>query len=221
MIFEIFITFFCIARRFWLLRKTSVHGTYNSLWHEGNIDQWYLSIPKYCNIIGCLNKNIILWHTNNNKIRTTFHGAHAMSHSLLKIISYPSVKKRRKNYSSADIDKAITNIQAGDITRTKAVCGYGIPRQTLARKCKNEKENVAEKMPCSLPVLGETSEKDLVQWSLATQKQGLPMGRETVIKMNSEINRYMFVSVCSVWLVGPGWCDQFRSWHGKLTFLMT
>ena len=84
-----------------------------------------------------------------------FHGAWSLSYlSLLKMISSPSVRKRKKNYSLGDIDEAITNIQTGDISQEKAVCEYGIPRRTLARKCKNKIENVADKRPGSLPVMG-------------------------------------------------------------------
>ena len=69
-----------------------------------------------------------------------FHGERALSEqSLLKMISSPSVKKRKNNYSSGDVDEAITKIQTGEILQAKAVCKYGIPRQTLARKCKNKR----------------------------------------------------------------------------------
>ena len=51
-----------------------------------------------------------------------FHGERAMSdQSLIKMRSSPSAKNRRKNYSSGDVDKAITKIQTGDISRTKAL----------------------------------------------------------------------------------------------------
>ena len=56
----------------------------------------------------------------------------------------------------------------------------------------------------SLPVLGEASEKYLVQWALAMQKQGLPAGRMLVIHQASGIYRYMFGSMRYVGLVGWG-----------------
>ena len=72
-----------------------------------------------------------------------FHGVRALSdQSLLKMMSSPSVKNKRKNYSSGDVDKSITNIQTGGISQAKSVCEYGIPRQTLAHKCKNKRDNV-------------------------------------------------------------------------------
>ena len=146
------------------------------------------------------------------------HGASALSdQSLLKMMSSPSMKKRRKNYSSDNADKAIKNIETGEISQAKAVREYGIPHRTLARKCKNKRENVAEKRPCTLPVLGEAAEKGLVQWALAMQKQGLPVGWEMTIHKASETHRYMFGSMCSVGSVGRGWCDQFMSRHGELT----
>ena len=95
-----------------------------------------------------------------------FHGACTLSdQSLLKMVPSPSLKKRRKNYSSGDVGEAITKIQTGEILQVKAVLVYGIQHLTLARKCKNKLENVAENRPCSLPVLGEAAEKDLVQWA--------------------------------------------------------
>ena len=132
--------------------------------------------------------------------------------SILKIImSSPSVINRRKNYSSGDVDKAITKIQKGDISQAKSVREYGIPCQMLARKCKNKIENVVETRPSSLPVLGEAAEKDLVQWALTMQKQGLPVGPEMITQKASEIHRYTFGSMRSVGSVGRGWCDQFMS----------
>ena len=66
------------------------------------------------------------------------------------------------------------------------------------KKCNNKIENVAEKIPCYLSVLVEAAKKDLVQWDLAMQKQGLPVGCEMLIHKDFEIHRYMFVSMCSV-----------------------
>ena len=71
------------------------------------------------------------------------------------------MKNRSKNYSYGDIDEVITNIQTGEISQAKAVHKYGIPRQTLAHQCKNKIENVADKIPGSLPLLEETAEKDI------------------------------------------------------------
>ena len=76
----------------------------------------------------------------------------------------PSVKKRRNNYSSGDVDEDIKKIQTGEISQDKAVHEYGITRQTLARKYRNKRYNVADKRPGYLPVLGEETEKDLVRW---------------------------------------------------------
>ena len=78
------------------------------------------------------------------------------------MMSYTPVKNSRNGYYSSDIDGAITKIQTGEISKAKALCKYGIPRQTLAGKCKNKRENVAEKSPVSLPVLGGSEEKYLV-----------------------------------------------------------
>ena len=123
------------------------------------------------------------------------------------MVSSPSVKNMRKNYSSGDVDKSVTEIQTGDISQAKAVLKYGIPRQMLAHKCKNRRNNVAEKRPGSCPVLGEAAYKDLVRWALAMQKQCLQVGREMIIQKASEIHCYMFGSMRSVGLVGRGWCD--------------
>ena len=89
-----------------------------------------------------------------------FHGACTLSQTLLEMISSPSVKKRRENNSYGDAYKAITKIETGEISHMKEVRGHGILRQTMAQKCKNKRENVAEKRPGSLPVLGEAAEKD-------------------------------------------------------------
>ena len=66
-------------------------------------------------------------------------------------------------------------------------------------------------------MMGEIEEKDLVQWFLSTQKQGLPVGREIIIQKASEIHRYMFGSMLSVGLVGRGWCDRFMSFLDEST----
>ena len=51
----------------------------------------------------------------------------------------------------------------------------------LGRKCKNKTENLAEKRPGSLPVMGKSENNDLLKWALDIQKQGLPVGWEMII----------------------------------------
>ena len=83
-----------------------------------------------------------------------FHGVRELSdQSLLNMMTYPSVKNRRNNYSSGDADEATTNIQTGEISQAKAVREYGIRLQTLARKYRNKLENVADNRTGFLPVL--------------------------------------------------------------------
>ena len=106
------------------------------------------------------------------------------------------MKKRRNNYSSGDVDEAITKIQTGGIPQEKSVHKYGISRQTIVRKY------VEEKRPGYLTVMGDTEEMDLVQWVLAMQKQGLQVGREMITQKASEIHCYMFSSMRSVGSVG-------------------
>ena len=53
-------------------------------------------------------------------------------------------------------------------------------------------------------MLVEVADKDLVQWDLEMQKQGLLVGQEMIIQKSSEIHHYMFVSVRSVGSVGQG-----------------
>ena len=127
------------------------------------------------------------------------------------------MKKRRNNYSSGDVDEDIKKIQTGEISQDKAVHEYGITRQTLARKYRNKRYNVADKRPGYLPVLGEETEKDLVRWELAIQKQGLLVGQDIISQKNFEIHRYMFGSMRSVGSAGRGCCDLFMSQHGELT----
>ena len=76
---------------------------------------------------------------------------------------------------------------------------------------------MAEKSAGPIPVLVEATEKDLVQWALAMQKQGLPVGRDLMIQKASEICRYIFGFMCSVGLVGHRWCDRFKNRHGEVT----
>ena len=160
----------------------------------------YSKIPQY---YWLLKKNSSSWHTNSKKIRTLFHGTRALSQSLLKIMYSTSVKNRRNNYSSGDVDEAITKIQT-----VKSVHKYGISRQTIVWKY------VEEKRPGYLTVMGDTEEMDLVQWVLAMQKQGLQVGREMITQKASEIHRYTFGSTRSLVSVGRGWCEQFISRHG-------
>ena len=131
-----------------------------------------------------------------------FHCAHALIQSLLNLMFSLSVKRRSNNYSSGDIDKDTTKIQTGDISQLKAVREYVIPGWTLARKCNNKIENVSEKRPVSLSMLGEAAEKYLVQWVLAMQKRGISLGREMIIQKVSEIHRYMFGSTHFLGSVG-------------------
>ena len=146
-----------------------------------------------------------------------FHGEYEMSdQSLLKMVSSPYMEKRRNNYSSDDFDEAITNIKTGEISQAKEVLKYGIPRRMLASTCKNKRDNVAYKRPGPITFLGESEEKDLAERDLAMQKQGLSVGRETIIHKASEIHRHMFGSMCSYGSVGWGWRDQFMSQHGEL-----
>ena len=69
-----------------------------------------------------------LYHTDSNKIRTISHGARVLSdQSLLNMMSFTSVKKRRKNYYFVYVEEAITEIQTGNISQAKPVRKYGIP----------------------------------------------------------------------------------------------
>ena len=86
--------------------------------------------------------------------------------SLLTMMSSPSAKNKRNNYSSGDVEEAIRNIETVEISQVKAIREYGIPRQTLERKCKEKRENVADKRTVPTPVLGEESDKDLVQFAI-------------------------------------------------------
>ena len=63
--------------------------------------------------------------------------------SIISMMSYPSAKNKRKNYSYSDIDEAIKKIDTGDISQAKAVHGYGIMYQTLERKCRNKRGKLA------------------------------------------------------------------------------
>ena len=74
-------------------------------------------------------------------------------------------------------------------------------------------------MPCYLHVLGEVADKYVVQWSLAIQKQDLPVGREMITKKASEIHCCMISSMRSIGSVGWGWCDQFMSRLFELTLI--
>ena len=53
---------------------------------------------------------------------------------------------------------------------------------------------MAEKRPGLTPVLGEDAEKDLVQWPLDMQKQGLPVGRYIIIQDYQDIHCLMYGS---------------------------
>ena len=66
---------------------------------------------------------------------------------------------------------------------------------------------MAEKRSGPTALLGEATEKDLVQWDLAIKKQGLPMGWDMIIQKAQEIHHYMYGSIHSVGSVGCGWCD--------------
>ena len=60
-------------------------------------------------------------------------------------------------------------------------------------------------MPELTPVLGEAIEKDLVQWALAMQKQGLQVGRDIIIHKAKEIHHCIYGSLHYDGLVGRGW----------------
>ena len=105
------------------------------------------------------------------KIGVMFHCTYTLSDpSLLNMMTCPSVKKRRRNYSSSHVSEYITNIQIGDNSQAKEVFKYSTPRQMLGRKCKNKRDNLAKKRPGPIHVLGEALETDLVQLSLAINK---------------------------------------------------
>ena len=121
---------------------------------------------------------------------------------LLMNMSSTCVNKKWKNYSSGEIDKYITNIQTWYISQAKEVHKYGIPRLMLVNKYKKKIENVSEKSPRPMNFIGEAPEKDLVKWDLAMQKQGLPVGQETIIQKAYETHQYKFGSMRSIGLVG-------------------
>ena len=56
---------------------------------------------------------------------------------------------------------------------------------------------MSEKSPGSLHVMVEAVDKDLVQWDLVMQKQGILVVREMIIHKDSDIHNYMFGSMCS------------------------
>ena len=76
---------------------------------------------------------------------------------------------------------------------------------------------MAQNRPGPTPVLKEATEKDLVQWALAMQKRGLPVGRYIIIQKAQEIHHYMYGSLHYVGSAGCGWCKIFMILHCKLT----
>ena len=108
--------------------------------------------------------NISLWHTDNKSFK--IHGARAkLPVASQDVVSFH--EKKKKNYSLGDIYEFIKEIEIGEMSQAKSAREYGIPRETLERKFKKEKDNVAEKRPYLTPVLGEDAENCLVHWSLA------------------------------------------------------
>ena len=140
--------------------------------------------------------------------------ARALSNqSLINMMPSPSAKKKRTNCSYGEVDKSITNIKSGDISQAKTFLEYGVPCQTLARKCKKKIDNSEKKRPGLTPVLGEEAEKYFLQCALVMQKHGLPMGRGMIIPNSPEIHCLVYGSMCSAGLMVRGWCDQFMNQH--------
>ena len=106
----------------------------------------------------------------------------------------PSTKEKREDHSLGYIGEAITKIESGKMLQVKSVREYNITPQTLARKCKNKIDNMADKRSGPTPFLGEESEKDLFQWALFVQKQGLPVGGYIIIQKIQDIHSlYLFL----------------------------
>ena len=144
-----------------------------------------------------------------------------INQSLITMMFSTSAKKRRSHYYSSEVVTATTKIQTGEISQAQAVYDYGIPCQTLPRKYSKKRKILAEKNTAPITVLGEAAEKDLVQWALDIQTQGLPEIQDMIIQKGYEINRYMFGSMSSVGLSGCGRCGQFMSRHHELILRMT
>ena len=70
---------------------------------------------------------------------------------------------------------------------------------------------MAENSPASINVMTKAPEKDLVQWDLYMNTQGLPVGWDMIIPKSYDINHYMIGSMRSVGLVGRLWCGQLMS----------
>ena len=62
-------------------------------------------------------------------------------------------------------------------------------------------------------MLGTEADDDFVYWALAIQKQVIPVVREMIIQKYQEIHCVVYVSTCSVVLVGRVWCDRFMNRH--------
>ena len=99
-----------------------------------------------------------------------FYGAHSEWSVTYQDYSVSLREKKRKNYSSSDVDEDITKIQTGEISQAKDVCKYGILCQTLVRTFKNKTEKVSDNRTGPTPVVVNLTEKDLVQWSLFMKK---------------------------------------------------
>ena len=104
-----------------------------------------------------------------------------MTNHFSRLFPIPPQRRRGTIILSGDIDEAITKIKIGDISQEKYVHEYIIPRQTLVIKSKKKIDNVSENRLGPIPVLGEATDKDFVQWSLAMHKKGLPVGRYMII----------------------------------------
>ena len=123
---------------------------------------------------------------------------------------------RRKRYAVTDVKNALTFIDEGNSVMD-AYRMFGVPERTLRRMLKRKREGEIVKKPGPNPILTLDNERDLVDWVIAMQKQGLPVTRFMVLEKANEIFHELYGGTRSVGKLSESWLNKLMLRHPHLS----
>jgi hypothetical protein len=124
---------------------------------------------------------------------------------------------KTKLYSDEDAAKAVQAYMNG--TKLAIVCASfpQVPRRTITRMAKRDKDGVQVKKPGPAPILTTELEKDLQDWIVAMQRDGFPVSRDAILIKGNEMFHALYGNRRSTGNLKRGWLNRFLQRHPLLT----
>lgn len=128
--------------------------------------------------------------------------------------------KKNNTYDESLLQKALSEIKEGKISKKGASKTYGIPRSTLQFRLGSKFLKIR---PGPQTILTHSEEETIVDWVKVSQRKGFPKRKEDVlyaVKDFLEVHAREHPFGEDI-LPGKGWFNSFLKWHPTLTFRAT